>query len=89
MCIRDSDIAQCIDVGEIEIPIKKGILREENITGVIGDIITGKASGRDSGEQITVFDATGTALLDLLTAMLAIKEAEKQGLGQMCIRDSL
>lgn len=76
------DIAQCVDVGEIEIPIKKGILREEDITGVIGDVITGKASGRDSREQITVFDATGTALLDLLTAMLAIKEAEKQGLGQ-------
>lgn len=77
------DIEQCINVGEIEIPIKKGIMNRENISGIIGDIITGKVSGRENDEQITVFDATGTALLDLLTGMLAIKEAEKQGLGQI------
>ena len=76
------DIKQCVEVGEIEIPIKKGILKEEDITGIIGDVITGKASGRDSDDQITVFDATGTALLDLLTGMLALKEADKAGLGQ-------
>lgn len=77
------DIEQCINVGEIEIPIKKNIMNRENISGIIGDIITGKISGRENDEQITVFDATGTALLDLLTGMLAIKEAEKQGLGQI------
>lgn len=77
------DIEQCINVGEIEIPIKKNIMNRENISGIIGDIITGKVSGRENDEQITVFDATGTALLDLLTGMLAIKEAEKQGLGQI------
>ena len=76
------DIEQCINVGEIEIPIKKGIMNRENISGIIGDIITGKASGREDDEQITVFDATGTALLDLATGMLAIREAKKQGLGQ-------
>lgn len=76
------DIEQCVNVGEIEIPIKEGVMSREDITGVIGDIITGKAVGRENDEQITVFDATGTALLDLLTGMLAIKEAEKQGLGQ-------
>ena len=76
------DIELCINVGEIEIPIKKGIMNRENISGIIGDIITGKASGREDDEQITVFDATGTALLDLATGMLAIREAKKQGLGQ-------
>ena len=76
------DIEQCTNVGEIEIPIKKGIMNRENISGIIGDIITGKASGREDDEQITVFDATGTALLDLATGMLAIREAKKQGLGQ-------
>jgi alanine dehydrogenase len=76
------DINQCINVGEIEIPIKKGIISEKNITGVIGDVITGKATGRDSDEQITIFDATGTALIDLLTGLLALERAEEKGLGQ-------
>ena len=77
------DIKQCVEVGEIEIPIKKGIMDESDITGIIGDIITGKATGRENDEQITVFDATGTGPLDLLTGLLALDEAEKLGLGQV------
>lgn len=76
------DIEQCSNVGEIEIPIAKGIMTKDDIVGEIGDIITGKVVGRENDEEITVFDATGTALLDLLTGLLAIEEAEKAGLGQ-------
>ena len=76
------DTPQCINVGEIEIPIKKGILKAEDIAGEIGEILTGKTCGRESDEQITVFDATGTALLDLLTAKLALSKALEQGLGE-------
>lgn len=76
------DIAQCLEVGEIEIPVKKGILKKEEIAGEIGDILAGKAEGRQNDDQITVFDATGVALLDLATALLALKEAEKENIGQ-------
>ena len=76
------DIPQCINVGEIEIPVAQGILKKEDIVGEIGDILTGKAIGRENEEQITVFDATGTALLDLLTGMLALQEAETKKIGQ-------
>ncbi|QIB68758.1 ornithine cyclodeaminase family protein [Aminipila butyrica] len=75
------DLEQCINVGEIELPIKNGIISREHIAGEIGEIITGKTAGRESKEQITVFDATGTALLDLIMAKLAFKEADKAGLG--------
>lgn len=75
------DIEQCVNVGEIEIPVTQGILGREDIAGEIGDIITGKTAGRENDEQITVFDATGTALLDLLTGMKAISEADKLALG--------
>ena len=76
------DTEQCINVGEIEIPIKKGILKIENIAGEIGDILTEKVVGRENNDQITIFDATGTALLDLLTAKLALKRAKDQNLGE-------
>ena len=52
------------------------------MSGEIGEILTGKTCGRESDEQITVFDATGTALLDLLTAKLALSKALEQGLGE-------
>lgn len=76
------DTPQCIHVGEIEIPITKGILKRDEIAGEIGEILIGKTEGRQNETQITVFDATGTALLDLLTAKLALSEAENQGLGE-------
>lgn len=76
------DMPQCMNVGEIEVPVAEGILKEEDIAGEIGDILTGKAEGRENDSQITVFDATGTALLDLLTGMVALEEAKKHGLGQ-------
>lgn len=76
------DTPQCISVGEIEIPVKQGILRPDDIAGEIGEILTGQTIGRENDTQITVFDATGTALLDLLTAKLALTKAEEQGLGE-------
>ena len=76
------DTPQCMNVGEIEVPVAEGILKEEDSAGEIGDILTGKVEGRENDSQITVFDATGTALLDLLTGMVALDEAKKHGLGQ-------
>lgn len=75
------DTEQCINVGEIEIPVKMGILKREAIAGEIGDVIIGKRAGRETDRQITVFDATGTALLDLMTGKLALDEAKKLGIG--------
>lgn len=77
------DIPQCINVGELEIPVKKGNISAEDIAGEIGEVLLGNTEGRQNAEQITIFDATGTALLDLITAELAMKSAEKQGLGQI------
>lgn len=76
------DREQCINVGEIEIPIKQGYMNRDDIAGEIGEALL-KQNGRENERQITVFDTTGVALLDLATGMLAIEEAEKQKLGQI------
>ncbi|HWQ79576.1 MAG TPA: ornithine cyclodeaminase family protein [Anaerovoracaceae bacterium] len=75
------DTEQCINVGEIEIPVARGILKREAIAGEIGDVVTGRVTGRESDGQITVFDATGTALLDLLTGKLALDAAAEKEIG--------
>lgn len=79
--IFGDDIPQCINVGETEIPMASGVISRENIAGEIGDIISGKTAGRENNEQITIFDATGIALLDLATAKLALDEAKKVSAG--------
>ncbi|EJP6472172.1 ornithine cyclodeaminase family protein [Clostridium botulinum] len=75
------DMEHCKDVGEIEIPLKQGVISEKNIIGEIGDLILNKVNGRANDEQITIFDATGMALLDIATAEVALQLAEKNKLG--------
>ncbi|ASV66669.1 ornithine cyclodeaminase family protein [Cytobacillus kochii] len=76
------DKEHCVQVGEIELPLKQGVISESNIVGEIGDLILGKINGRSNDEQITVFDATGMALLDIYTAKFALQVAEEKGLGK-------
>ncbi|HKK95125.1 MAG TPA: ornithine cyclodeaminase family protein [Anaerovoracaceae bacterium] len=77
------DLEQNVNVGEIEIPIKNGVILKSDIKGEIGEVINGRVEGRTNDDDITVFDATGTALLDLLTGALALEEAQKQSMGTM------
>ena len=52
------------------------------MTGEIGGVIAGKIKGRTSPEEITIFDATGIAMLDLVTGKKALELAKEKGLGQ-------
>ena len=79
--IYTDDKAQCIRVGEIELPLKEQVITEADINGEIGDLLAGKVSGRENEEQITIFDATGLYILDLVTAKVAIKAAQEKGIG--------
>lgn len=75
------DINQAVNVGETETSIKKGIITENDIIAEIGDVIIGKAKGRVSDDDITVYDTTGIALQDLITSKLVLDAAEEKGLG--------
>lgn len=75
------DTPHCLEVGELEIPFKNGIVTEADVAGEIGDILTGKIPGRTADDQITIFDATGMAMLDLATAKLALDSADKNNMG--------
>lgn len=75
------DIGQAISVGETEIPIKSGAITKEDIIAEIGDVMIGNAPGRQSDEDITVYDTTGIALQDLMTSKIVLDIAEEKGLG--------
>lgn len=68
------DLEHCRNAGEIEIPLKQGTLSEDRICGELGDLILGKAADRKSDTDITVFDSTGMALLDLAVADFLLKK---------------
>ena len=74
------DLGQVVSVGECEKAVKQGLLRPEDITE-IGDVILGKAPGRTSDEDITIFDSTGIGLQDLMTASMIGDLAEEKNIG--------
>ena len=75
------DISQCMRVGEMELPIKQRIINKSDLVGEIGQVLTGLVPGRTSNDEITIFDATGLALLDLVTGKKAIDAAKKSKIG--------
>jgi ornithine cyclodeaminase/alanine dehydrogenase-like protein (mu-crystallin family) len=54
--------------GEINVALSKEIINREDIYADIGEIVTGRKPGRESSEQITVFDSTGLAVQDISAA---------------------
>jgi alanine dehydrogenase len=75
------DIRQCRTDGEINVPLREGLLREEDVAGEIGKVICGELEGRQSDDQITVFDSTGIALQDSATVTLEYERAVAAGVG--------
>jgi alanine dehydrogenase len=75
------DIRQCRADGEINVALREGLLREEDVAGEIGKVICGELEGRQSDDQITVFDSTGIALQDSATVPLEYERALAAGVG--------
>ena len=74
--------AQCIGRGETRNAILAGVIKEDDIYAEIGEILTGKKPGRTDETEITVFDTTGMAIQDNVTAMNVYLTAKAKGIGQ-------
>ena len=63
--------------GEYLVPLQEGLIGEDHIRGSVGELLLGKAEGRVSEEDITVFDALGLAVEDVASAKMVYLEACK------------
>ena len=52
--------------GEYLIPLSEGLIGEDHIRGSLGGLLLGKVPGRQSDEEITLFDALGLAVEDVI-----------------------
>lgn len=60
------------EAGEYLIPLREGLITEDHIVGSIGGVLLGKARGRETEEEITLFDALGLAVEDVICARYLI-----------------
>lgn len=77
----DSEEAVLSESGDILRPLDEGTLSKEQFTGDIGDYILGRIPGRESDDEIIVFENVGMGALDLMTADSIYKKAVEAGIG--------
>jgi alanine dehydrogenase len=68
--------------GEINVPFLGGELDKEDVTGSLPEVIAGRLKGRESDDQVTVFDSTGLAIEDIAVASLVYDRALDKNVGK-------
>lgn len=76
------DMVQASHSGEVNVPLSKGMITRKDICCELGEIVAGIRPGRRSDDEITIFDSTGLAVQDIVTANMIYRKALEQGIGQ-------
>ena len=72
---------QCAAMGDLHHALDAGVLTRANVYAELGEVVAGKKPGRESHEEITIFDSTGMALQDVAAAAVLYEKAQRQGSG--------
>jgi alanine dehydrogenase len=73
------DLRQAAAAGEINVPVRNGLFKVEEVYATLSEIIVGKKKGRKDKKAITIFDSTGLAIEDIAVAKLVYDKARKAG----------
>jgi alanine dehydrogenase len=74
-------LEQCAVMGDLHHALDAGVVTRAEVYAELGDVVAGKKPGRESDEEIIVFDSTGMALQDVAAAAFLYEKAERQGSG--------
>jgi ornithine cyclodeaminase/alanine dehydrogenase-like protein (mu-crystallin family) len=69
------DWEQASHNGELAHAVERGLTRDK--VTQLGDVLAGTAPGRQSKDDITIFDSTGLAIQDLAVALAAMERADE------------
>jgi alanine dehydrogenase len=74
-------INQCAEIGELHHALEAKVMTKEDVYGEIGEIILGNKQGRQSEDEIIIFDSTGTGLQDVASASIVYEKAIDRKMG--------
>ncbi len=70
------------EAGEFRLALSEGVIGgAEHVRAELGEVLTGRARGRESDDELTLFRSLGLAVEDLAAAELAVRRARGRGLG--------
>ena len=78
--VADS-LEQSCTIGDTRHAIGNGLMRKEDVYAELGEIVAGRKSGRTTDDEIIIFDSTGVAMEDAVTAAAVYEKARTAGIG--------
>jgi ornithine cyclodeaminase len=79
----DSRAGALAEAGDVLLPIAEGAFHPARIAGELGELAGGRAPGRTSSADVTIFKSLGMAVEDVAAAHLACVRATERGLGRV------
>jgi alanine dehydrogenase len=76
-------LTQCAEIGELHHALEEGAVRRSAVHAELSEIVAGSKPGRQSPDEIIVFDSTGIALEDAAAAALIFQKASAGGYGRL------
>ena len=74
-------VDQCVSIGELHHAVEDGLMTPRDVYAELGEVVARVKPGRASDDEIFIFDSTGMALQDVITATIVYENAIKQGAG--------
>ena len=74
-------LESCAANGDLHHAIDAGVMARSDVRADLADLVSRKAPGRRSDDEITIFDSTGTALQDVAAAVVVYERAVAAGIG--------
>ncbi|GAA0468838.1 ornithine cyclodeaminase family protein [Halococcus dombrowskii] len=69
------------DAGSFINAVEEGVVSEDDVHGELGEVVAGEVPGRESDDEITVFDSGGTGIETVAAAYMLYEKAREQDLG--------
>jgi ornithine cyclodeaminase len=83
--VVDSRTGALAEAGDIVIPIREGRFAADHIAGELGEVAGGRAAGRTSAREVTIFKSLGMAVEDVAAAELVWRRAAERGIGRAIV----
>jgi alanine dehydrogenase len=74
-------LEQCATMGELHHALIRGYVGKGDVHAELGEVVDGQKPGRESEEEVIIFDSTGTALQDAAAAVAVYQKALKGARG--------
>ncbi len=74
-------LEQCAVMGDLHHALEAGVLTRSDVHTELGEVVARKKPGRESQEEIIIFDSTGMALQDVAAAAMVYEKAQRDGGG--------